>query len=654
MANSDGSIIIDSKIDTSGIDKGLDDIDKKLKSVKISKIGDLKKTFSDTAKETKVLGVSIGDLSKSFSKGGLSAGALAGVAAGLTSAFIDLAMQGIQMAITALKEFASEAIASASDVQEYQNVLDAVFESDKVEEWARTTADAFNMSQSEAMNFAGTMGAILTPSGLGIDTIEDMSIVLTQLSGDLGSLWNTTNEQAFNALRAAISGETEPIKQFGVNMSVANLETYALSQGVTTLWKDLSQGEQTLIMYNYLLENTATAQGDVARSAGSYAQAVKQLELATKNAGVSFGDELLPSLTRMKEGLATFIKDNQEFITLIGNIIGTLMDVFELLGNALRATFKLFQPIIDIASDLLNMILDGVGFLSNAISDALSDVVDESKNTSNKLSYDLQDLEQLTEDVTTNQYSSFKEMYEAIEELSGEHYDKLKDAANQYNNEFETQNNALDKYIKDQLNDRMKAYDESYGRQEKTASDYMKRAKYELDQQSKLERSVQDEREMLEKKYYSKLQTELQKQQAELAKQNTVKKNAYQEDVDNFSKAEKEKTKIYKEEMSKRQGDKTSSGGLFGSKGYAIGANNATRGWRWVGEQGPELMYFSGGEKVVPNQTSVAMARQGLTAYNRDVSTSTVTSSSVYNFNVQGISVEQVLQYARQKNRFRG
>ncbi|MEG2272970.1 MAG: hypothetical protein RSC05_11915, partial [Acinetobacter sp.] len=269
----DGTIKIDTKIDSSGINRGLDDINRKIKSVDKLNFDGFKKSISETASKTDILGVSLGDLTEGFSKGGLKGAALTGIVTALATAFIQLATQAIAKAIEMLKQFVAMSIQTASSVQESINVLNVVFDTNKVQAWAETTATAFNMSTDEAMKFAGVMGGMLTPSGLGMDTIEDMSIVLTQLSGDLGSLWNTTNEQAFNALRSGISGELEPLRQFGVNMTAANLETYAFANGVNKAWNELSQAEQTLIRYNYILENTRTAQGDVARSADSYAYA---------------------------------------------------------------------------------------------------------------------------------------------------------------------------------------------------------------------------------------------------------------------------------------------------------------------------------------------------------------------------------------------
>lgn len=105
--------------------------------------------------------------------------------------------------------------------------------------------------------------------------MEGMSKKLTELSADMASFYNLSNDMAFEKIRSGISGETEPLKQLGINMSVANLEAYALSQGIRTSFQNMDQASQTLLRYNYLLSVTGDAQGDFARTSNSWANQVK-------------------------------------------------------------------------------------------------------------------------------------------------------------------------------------------------------------------------------------------------------------------------------------------------------------------------------------------------------------------------------------------
>ena len=85
------------------------------------------------------------------------------------------------------------------------------------------------------------------------EQVTEMSTDLAGLAADMASFYNLDFDTAFQKIRSGISGETEPLKQLGINMSVANLEAFALSKGITKAFNDMSQGEQTILRYQYLM-----------------------------------------------------------------------------------------------------------------------------------------------------------------------------------------------------------------------------------------------------------------------------------------------------------------------------------------------------------------------------------------------------------------
>ena len=213
-----------------------------------------------------------------------------------------------------IKEQVGDAINYASDLTEVQNVVDTVFgeSSENVDNWAKTTLNSFGLNELSAKQFAGTMGAMLSSSGLESQA-EGMSMALTELAGDMASFYNLDAEEAFNKLRSGISGETEPLKQLGINMSVANLEAYALSQGIKASYSEMSQADQTLLRYGYIMSQTANAQGDFARTQDSYANQTKLLKENWSAFTGELATQALPTLT-MAIGLlndgVTFITEN--------------------------------------------------------------------------------------------------------------------------------------------------------------------------------------------------------------------------------------------------------------------------------------------------------------------------------------------------------
>lgn len=98
-----------------------------------------------------------------------------------------------------------------------------------------------------------------------------MAIQLAGLSGDLASFWNTSAEQARNALNGIYTGETEALKKYGVVMTDATLSNYAMTIGVKKQYSELSQAEKVLLRYKFVLNSTTEAQGDFAKTSDSWA-----------------------------------------------------------------------------------------------------------------------------------------------------------------------------------------------------------------------------------------------------------------------------------------------------------------------------------------------------------------------------------------------
>ncbi len=141
------------------------------------------------------------------------------------------------------------------------------------------------------------MGAMLKSMGHSTDAAFDMSTSLVELAGDMASFYNLDVETAFEKIRSGISGETEPLKQLGINMSVANLEAFALSQGITQSYKSMTQANQALLRYNYLMSVTSDAQGDFSRTSDSWANQTRILSLQFDSLKASIGSIAIQALT---------------------------------------------------------------------------------------------------------------------------------------------------------------------------------------------------------------------------------------------------------------------------------------------------------------------------------------------------------------------
>lgn len=197
---------------------------------------------------------------------------------------------------TALKDFATESVGLASDLQEVQNVVDVTFGNDAktIETWSKKANKQFGLTELQAKKYTSTLGAMMKSSGLTGKAITSMSTDLAGLTADMASFYNLDFETAFEKIRSGISGETEPLKQLGINMSVANLEAYALSQGITKSYESMTQAEQVTLRYNYLMQATADAQGDFARTSDSLANSQRLLSTNIDTLKANIGESLLP------------------------------------------------------------------------------------------------------------------------------------------------------------------------------------------------------------------------------------------------------------------------------------------------------------------------------------------------------------------------
>lgn len=210
----------------------------------------------------------------------------------------------------------------ASDLAEVQNVVDVTFGSatEAINSWSKECLAAYGMNEVSAKRYAGTIGAMLKSSGLAGDAIVDMSKDMVGLAGDMASFYNLDLETAFEKIRSGISGETEPLKQLGINMSVANLEAYALSQGITTAYNEMSQAEQVMLRYNYLMSTTADAQGDFARTQDSYANQTRLLSESWLEFTGIMAEQLLPVLTTIVSWLnniVAFLMENADMVSAV-------------------------------------------------------------------------------------------------------------------------------------------------------------------------------------------------------------------------------------------------------------------------------------------------------------------------------------------------
>lgn len=211
----------------------------------------------------------------------------------------NMAVNGINSIIDGITGSIDESIGLASDLVETQNVVDVTFEdsASTINKWAQEALNAYGITETKAKQYSSTLGAMLKSMGIADDQVLQMSMDMAGLAADMASFYNLDHDTAFEKIRSGISGETEPLKALGLNLSVANLNAFALEKGMTKTFDKMTQAEQATLRYQYLLEATKDAQGDFARTGDSFSNEMRKLQTNLDRIKTEFGKGLLGVVT---------------------------------------------------------------------------------------------------------------------------------------------------------------------------------------------------------------------------------------------------------------------------------------------------------------------------------------------------------------------
>lgn len=213
------------------------------------------------------------------------------------------------LSVRAIVNFGKEAVALASDLQEVENVVTTSFGAmtEEVNAWAKTTVDKFGMSELSAKRTASTYMAMSKGMGLAGRQAADMAMEVAERSGDIASFFNTTQAQADTMLKSIWTGETESLKQIGVVMTQTNLDAYALANGFGKTTDAMTQSEQVMLRYQYVMDQTSLAAGDFAKTSGSWANQTRVLSERFKELLATLGNGLIQVLTPLVQMLNVIV-----------------------------------------------------------------------------------------------------------------------------------------------------------------------------------------------------------------------------------------------------------------------------------------------------------------------------------------------------------
>lgn len=270
---------------------------------------------------------------------------------GRASGAFDKVAVGAAAVTAALGAIGAASIKLASDVEETNSAMAFAFGEQgagRVKGWASSTSAAIGRSKKSLEAAATGLQAMLSPMTGGHKAAEQMSTSLAGLAVDLGSFFNSSDEEALAALKSGLTGSSEPLRRFGVVMTEASLSAFMVSKGIKGTTQDLTEQEKVLLRYQFIMEQTAMAQGDAARTSGSFANSWKRLVAGFEDAAVKLGQALLPAATAVIGVFADFSiwlgsldEGTVRWMATIGGVVGVLAGLVTAVagGIAIAAPF---------------------------------------------------------------------------------------------------------------------------------------------------------------------------------------------------------------------------------------------------------------------------------------------------------------------------
>lgn len=352
----DGSVIIDTRMDTSGVQNG---------------VSAIRQSFNGLGSVVKKIGVLIG--------GAFAVGKLA--------------------------QFGKECIELGSNLAEVQNVVDVTFTtmSDKVNEFAKNAMTSAGLSETMAKQYVGTFGAMSKSFGFSEQQAYDMSTALTQLTGDVASFYNISQDLAYTKLKSVFTGETETLKELGIVMTQNALDSYALANGYGKTTSAMTEQEKVALRLAFVQDQLSAASGDFVRTSDSWANQVRVMQLQLQSLKAAVGQGLI------------------NIFTPVLKVINTLLGKLATLANA----FKSFTELITGKKSSGQTGVSGAGL---AGTDAIADTADqygEAADNAEKLAGATND----TADATKKATKAAKGYLSPLDEINNYSTDKSADSS---------------------------------------------------------------------------------------------------------------------------------------------------------------------------------------------------------------------------------
>lgn len=302
------------------------------------------------------LGTAYIEVKGDFSKFDRDVEQATGKGSGKFAAFGKAAAAGIAVGGVAMGAFAVKAIGAASDVNESLSKNQVLFGkySKGVEAFANTSARSYGISKRAALEYTGVFGNLFRALGENEKASAKQSVSLTKLAADMASFNNTSVEDALEAIRSGLVGETEPLRKFGVNMNDATLRAQALKMGLIDSTKQaLDPHTKALAASALIAQQTSKAHGDFQRTSSGLANQSRILKARLDDASASIGQKLLPFAVKSANALNDMLDAASKGTGVFGwlrDAVGRVKDAFSGAGSSAGTFTKILSSITNVAT----------------------------------------------------------------------------------------------------------------------------------------------------------------------------------------------------------------------------------------------------------------------------------------------------------------
>lgn len=236
-----------------------------------------------------------------------------------------------------------EAINISSSLTEVQNVVDVTFGkyASLVDKMSESSIVDFGMSELTVKKISSRYQAMGTAMGFAQGRMADMSIELTKLAADMASFYNVEQADVAEDLESIFTGQTRPLRTYGLDLTQATLQEWAMKQGLDANIQSMSQAEKALLRYQYVLSNTGAAQGDFVRTTDTWANQVRILKQNFQALGAVIGGTFINALKPMVKALNNAMVHIIAFAKTISNALGKIFGwTYEESGGGIASDFE--------------------------------------------------------------------------------------------------------------------------------------------------------------------------------------------------------------------------------------------------------------------------------------------------------------------------